>query len=47
MDALLPSLYFGRPIVAFNGRFSPEVAFEILQSHGVTHTFLSQRRSKP
>ena len=40
MDALLPSLYFGRPIVAFNGRFSPEVAFEILQSHKVTHTFL-------
>ena len=22
MDALLPSLYFGRPIVAFNGRFA-------------------------
>jgi acetyl-CoA synthetase len=40
MDALLPSLYFGRPIVAFNGRFSPEMAFDILQSHGVTHTFL-------
>ena len=40
MDALLPSLYFGRPIVAFNGRFSPEVAFEILQTHRVTHTFL-------
>jgi acetyl-CoA synthetase len=40
MDALLPSLYFGRPIVAFNGRFSPDMAFEILQSHGVTHTFL-------
>ena len=40
MDALLPCLYFGRPIVAFNGRFSPEVAFEILQSHGVTHSFL-------
>jgi acetyl-CoA synthetase len=40
MDALLPSLYFGRPIVAFNGRFSPEAAFEIMQSHGVTHTFL-------
>ncbi|OYU13100.1 MAG: AMP-binding protein [Comamonadaceae bacterium PBBC1] len=40
MDALLPSLYFGRPIVAFNGRFSPELAFEILHSHGVTHTFL-------
>ena len=40
MDALLPTLYFGRAIVAFNGRFSPEVAFEILQTHQVTHTFL-------
>jgi acetyl-CoA synthetase len=40
MDALLPSLYFGRPIVAFQGRFSPELAFEILQNHHVTHTFL-------
>ena len=40
MDALLPSLYFGRPIVAFNGRFSPEAAFEILDRHAVTHTFL-------
>ena len=40
MDALLPSLYFGRPIVAFNGRFSPEVAFEILHTHAITHTFL-------
>ncbi len=40
MDALLPSLYFGRPIVAFNGRFSPELAFTLMQQHGVTHTFL-------
>ena len=40
MDALLPSLYFGRPIVAFNGRFSPESAFEIMHAHAVTHTFL-------
>ena len=40
MDALLPTLYFGRPIVAFNGRFSPEMAFELMQSYGVTHTFL-------
>jgi acetyl-CoA synthetase len=40
MDALLPTLYFGRPIVAYNGRFTPELAFEILQQHGVTHTFL-------
>ncbi len=40
MDALLPTLYFGREIIAFNGRFSPEVAFEIIQNHRVTHTFL-------
>lgn len=40
MDALLPTLYFGREIIAFNGRFSPELAFDILQTHHVTHTFL-------
>ena len=40
MDALLPSLYFGRPIVALNGRFTPESAFTLMQEHGVTHTFL-------
>ena len=40
MDALLPTLYFGRPIVAHNGRFTPELAFELMQRHGVTHTFL-------
>ena len=40
MDALLPSLYFGRPIVAYSGRFSPQAAFDVLQTHGVTHTFL-------
>ena len=40
MDALLPSLYFGRPIVACNARFSPELAFTLMQEHGVTHSFL-------
>ncbi|MBC7597739.1 MAG: AMP-binding protein, partial [Polaromonas sp.] len=40
MDALLPTLYFGRPIVAFNGRFSPELAFGLMAAQGVTHTFL-------
>jgi acetyl-CoA synthetase len=40
MDALLPTLYLGRPIVAWAGRFSPELAFELMQSHGVSHTFL-------
>ena len=44
MDALLPTLYFGRPIVALNthrdGRFSPELAFSLMAAQGVTHTFL-------
>lgn len=40
MDALLPTLYFGRPIVACRARFGPEMAFELMQQHGVTHSFL-------
>lgn len=40
MDALLPTLYFGREIVAYQGRFQPEAAFDLMQRHGVTHTFL-------
>jgi acetyl-CoA synthetase len=40
MDALLPTLYFGRPIVAYNGRFSPQTALELMGRFGVTHTFL-------
>ncbi len=33
-------VFHGRPIVAFGGKFSPEVAFELLQRHQVTHSFL-------
>jgi acetyl-CoA synthetase len=40
MDALLPTLYFGRPIVAYQGRFSAAKAFELMAAHGVTHAFL-------
>ena len=40
MDALLPTLYFGRPIVAFNGRFSPQTAFELMEKYAVTHSFI-------
>lgn len=40
MDALLPTLYFGREIVAYQGRFGPERAFELLQNYRVTHSFL-------
>jgi acetyl-CoA synthetase len=47
MDALLPTLYFGRPIVAWNGRFSPSWRSTLMQQHGVTHTFLFPPRSRP
>jgi len=40
MDALLPTLYFGREIVAYQGRFFAETAFELMQRYRVTHTFL-------
>ncbi len=40
MDALLPTLFFGRAIVGYQGRFTPQQAFELMQRHGVTHTFL-------
>ncbi len=39
-DALMPTLYFGRTIVAYQGRFGAEKAFELMARHGVTHTFL-------
>jgi acetyl-CoA synthetase len=47
MDALLPTLYFGRPIVAYNGRFDPTEAFEMMSRHRVTHAFCSPPRSRP
>jgi acetyl-CoA synthetase len=40
MDALLPSLYFKRPIIGYRGRFSAQTAFELLEKHEVTNTFL-------
>jgi acetyl-CoA synthetase len=40
MDALLPTLYFGQTILGYLGRFAPERAFELMQRHSVTHTFL-------
>ncbi len=45
MDALLPTLYFGHPIVAgmargANGRFEAERAYALLQRHRVTNAFL-------
>ena len=40
IDSLWPTLYFGREVVAYQGRFAPEKAFELIERHAVTHTFL-------
>jgi acetyl-CoA synthetase len=40
IDSLWPTLYFGREIVAYQGRFAPDKAFELMERHAVTHTFL-------
>ncbi|HEX4509476.1 MAG TPA: AMP-binding protein [Burkholderiaceae bacterium] len=39
-DALLPTLYFGRTIIASSARFDAARALSILERHGVSHTFL-------
>jgi acetyl-CoA synthetase len=40
MDALLPSLYHGVPLLGYRGRFDPEKAFWLMQKYGVRNTFL-------
>jgi acetyl-CoA synthetase len=40
MDALLPTLYFGRPILGFRGRFDPERALSLMARHRVRNSFL-------
>jgi acetyl-CoA synthetase len=40
MDALLPTLYFGQPILGYRGRFDPERAFSLMDKYGVRNTFL-------
>jgi acetyl-CoA synthetase len=40
MDALLPSLYFGIPILGYRGRFDPEKALWLMRKYGVRNTFL-------
>ena len=39
-DALLPTLYFGRTIVASRARFDADAALKLMERHQVTHTFL-------
>jgi acetyl-CoA synthetase len=40
MDALLPTLYFGYPIVGYRGRFDPERALALMAAHRVRNAFL-------
>jgi acetyl-CoA synthetase len=40
LDALLPTLYFGMPIVASRQRFSAEHAFKLMEKYRVTNSFL-------
>ncbi|MCC6192863.1 MAG: AMP-binding protein, partial [Burkholderiales bacterium] len=40
MDALLPTLYFGQPIVGYRGRFDPERALRLMAKYQVRNTFL-------
>jgi acetyl-CoA synthetase len=40
MDALLPTLYFGQPIVGYRGRFDPERAFTLIEKYQVRNSFL-------
>jgi len=40
MDALLPALYLGQPIVGYRGRFDPERAFRLIERYQIRNTFL-------
>jgi acetyl-CoA synthetase len=40
MDALLPTMYFGYPILGFRGRFDAERAFQLMEKYGVRNAFL-------
>ncbi|MFM9881793.1 MAG: acyl-CoA synthetase [Burkholderiales bacterium] len=40
MDALLPTMYFGYPILGFRGRFDAERAFYLIEKYRIRNTFL-------
>jgi acetyl-CoA synthetase len=40
MDALLPTMYYGYPILGYRGRFDPERAFHLLEKYQVRNSFL-------
>ncbi len=40
MDALLPTMYHGYPILGYRGRFDPEKAFHLCEKYQVRNSFL-------
>jgi acetyl-CoA synthetase len=40
MDALLPTMYYGYPILGYRGRFDPEKAFHLCEKYQVRNSFL-------
>jgi len=40
MDALLPALHFGQPIVGYRGRFDAERALHLIEKYQIRNTFL-------
>ncbi|RXK50337.1 acyl-CoA synthetase [Halorientalis pallida] len=39
-DVVVPALYYGQPVVAYNGgQFDPETAFEVIERYGVSNFF--------
>lgn len=39
-DVVFPGLYYGRPVVAYNGgQFDPEIAFDLIERYGVSNFF--------
>ncbi|MDF9747550.1 acyl-CoA synthetase [Natrinema salsiterrestre] len=39
-DVVVPALFYGKPVVAYNGgQFDPETAFDLLERYGVTNFF--------
>jgi acetyl-CoA synthetase len=40
MDALLPTFYFGQPIVGYRGRFDPERALRLIERYQIRNAFL-------
>ena len=41
LDLVLPAWAHGQTVLSWNGRFDPERCFELIERHGVTHSFMT------